>query len=67
MTNPQEAVVAESCLDWLITEKIKVATQAYSIRVVYEISKRHESLYADLQRMIIINIRHLVKLSLAKF
>lgn len=40
LTNEQEQKIIETCLDWLIQEE-KVATKAYSMRTLFNFSKKH--------------------------
>ncbi|WP_130734207.1 hypothetical protein [Flavobacterium sp. J27] len=39
LTDKQEQILIETCLDWLIQEE-KVATKAYAIRALYNFSKK---------------------------
>ena len=52
LTNLQEEQIIESCLDWLISDKVKVATKAYCIRTLYKIGKKHKWIYPELQRIL---------------
>ena len=52
LTNFQEEQIIESCLDWLINDRVKVATKAYSIRALHQIGKKHDWIYPELQRIL---------------
>jgi hypothetical protein len=52
LTETQEQKIIESCLDWLIREDVKVATKGYSIRTLFELGKKHHSIYPDLQHIL---------------
>ena len=52
LTNKQEQQITESCFDWLISEDRKVATKAYSIRALYELGKKYDWIYPELQRIL---------------
>lgn len=49
LTSLQEEQITESCLDWLIEEKRKVATKAYAIRTLFEIGKKNPWIYPQLE------------------
>lgn len=52
LTTVQEQQITESCFDWLISEDRKVATKAYSIRALYELGKKYDWIYPELQRIL---------------
>ena len=52
LTNLQEEQIIESCLDWLISDTVKVATKAYSIRTLHQLGKKHDWVYPQLQRIL---------------
>lgn len=52
LTSKQEQQITESCFDWLISEDRKVATKAYSIRALYELGKKYDWIYPELQRIL---------------
>ena len=48
----QEEQITESCLDWLIDEKRKVATKANAIRTLFELGKKNKWIYPELKRIL---------------
>lgn len=52
LTSIQEQQITENCFDWLIDEKGKVATKAYSIRALFQLGKKHKWIYPELQRIL---------------
>ncbi|EIA10326.1 hypothetical protein [Flavobacterium frigoris] len=52
LTPLQEEQITEKCFDWLIQEKCKVATKAYSIRTLYELGKKQDWIYPELKRIL---------------
>lgn len=48
LTEKQEKKIIEACLDWLISDE-KVATKAYSIRALYNFSKKHSWIKNELK------------------
>ena len=53
LTKFQEEQIIESCLDWLITDSVKVATKAYCIRALFALGKTNKWIYPELQRILI--------------
>ena len=53
LTKFQEEQIIESCLDWLITDSVKVATKAYCIRALFALGKTNTWIYPELQRILI--------------
>lgn len=52
LTIVQEELIIESCLDWLISDCVKVATKAYSIRTLHQLGKKHDWIYPELRRIL---------------
>ena len=52
LTNLQEEQIIESCLDWLISDSVKVATKAYSIRTLHKLGKKNDWIYPELRRIL---------------
>lgn len=52
LTSFQEELIIESCLDWLISDHIKVATKAYSIRTLHQLGKKYDWIYPELRRIL---------------
>lgn len=48
LTENQENLIIESCLDWLISDE-KVATKAYAMRALYNIGKKHQWIHDELK------------------
>lgn len=48
LTENQENLLIESCLDWLISDE-KVATKAYSMRALYNFGKKHQWIHEELK------------------
>ena len=44
--------ITESCFDWLINPKTKVATKAYSMRTLYLIGKKEDWIHPELTRIL---------------
>ena len=51
LTENQEVKIIEACLDWLIQDK-KVATKAYSMRALYNFSKKHPWINEELKNIL---------------
>ena len=49
LTSIQEELIIESCLDWLISDRVKVAIKAYSIRTLHQLGKKHDWIYPELR------------------
>lgn len=47
----QTAKITEACFDWLIGPT-KVASKAYAMRALFEIGKRHDWIYPELQTLL---------------
>ena len=52
LTNFQEEQIIENCLDWLISESVKVATKAYCIRTLHQLGKKYDWIDPELQRIL---------------
>ena len=52
LTSEQEQQIIESCLDWMIIDTTKVATKAYLVRTLYEIGKKQDWIYPELQHIV---------------
>jgi hypothetical protein len=52
LTSLQEQKIIENCFDWLIQKDVKVATKAYSIRALFELGKKYDWIYPDLQHIL---------------
>ena len=52
LTSIQEELIIESCLDWLINDRVKVATKAYSIRALHQLGKKNDWIYPELRRIL---------------
>ena len=52
LTEIQEEQIIESSLDWLIAENRKVATKAYAIRTLFELGKKYDWIYPQLDRIL---------------
>ncbi|MCO6146987.1 hypothetical protein NHE85_02730 [Flavobacterium sp. NRK1] len=44
--------ITEACFDWLINNETKVATKAYSMRVLFILGKKEEWIHPELKRII---------------
>jgi len=42
----------EACFDWLIDEKVKVATKAYAMRALFILGKKEDWVYPELSRIL---------------
>jgi hypothetical protein len=51
LTENQENKIIENCLDWLIQDK-KVASKAYSMRALYNFSKKHTWITDELKMIL---------------
>ncbi len=51
LTENQETIIIETCLDWLIKDE-KVAAKAYSIRALYNLGKKHDWIHPELVQII---------------
>lgn len=52
ITPQQREQIMEACFDWLIRPEVKVATKAYSMRVLYLIGKKEDWIYPELIRIL---------------
>lgn len=44
--------IMEACFDWLINEKVKVASKAYSMRALFILGKKEDWVYPELSRIL---------------
>jgi len=51
LTEKQETIIIETCLDWLIRDE-KVAAKAYSIRTLYNFGKKYDWIHAELLQIV---------------
>ena len=51
LTEKQEIKIIETCLDWLIQEE-KVAAKVYSMRTLYQLSKKHPWVNKELKTIL---------------
>jgi hypothetical protein len=51
LTENQETKIIETCLDWLIQDE-KVASKAYSMRALYNFSKKHSWINEELKMIL---------------
>jgi len=49
---PQIQQITETCFDWLIHPKTKVATKAYAMRTLYLIGKKEDWIHPELTRIL---------------